>query len=245
MAFRRRTSRKTYRRRRVGKSLSRKVARVTSTVRKITHQVLEKKVVDTTVAMTTIYTPDSAVISGVYRVLPFNISQGDSISQRQGQKILAKYIKMCYTFQHAHTISANTCNRIRIMVVMDKMPQSSGGTVPTYGDIVQFTSTPAQWPLTPPDVNQGFVNRRFKFLYDKVHDLTEFNSVGNTYPTNESQCYRKVTIPVNKVITFNSSSGTSLGRNHIYVFCWSDQVYDGVLVPPIGSVFTRAVYLDN
>lgn len=95
MAFRRRTSRKTYRRRRVGKSLSRKVARVTSTVRKITHQVLEKKVVDTTVAMTTIYTPDSAVISGAYRVLPFNISQGDSISQRQGQKILAKYIKMC------------------------------------------------------------------------------------------------------------------------------------------------------
>lgn len=244
MAFRKRTSRKILRRA-PRKSLARKVSRVSKAVTKITKQVLEKKVTDSTVSLSSIFTPDTNASSAAYRIIPFNIGQGDQINQRQGQKILMKYLSLYYEISHAHSSYANTNSRVRVMVVMDKMPQSSGGAYPTYGDIVQYTSTAQQWPFTPADVNQGFVNKRFKILYDRHHDLVEYNSTTETFPTTKSQCAKKVLIPLNKVMTFNGSSTGTLGRNWVYVFVWSDQVYDGTLVSPKGSFFTRAVYLDN
>lgn len=244
MAFRKRVARKTLKRQ-GRKTLAKKVARVSKVVRRISRDVLEKKLTDSTVAISNIYTPDTNAASAAYRIIPFNIGQGDQINQRQGQKILAKYISLYYELSHAHSAYANTLSRVRVMVVMDKQPQSSGGSYPGYGDIVQYTSTAQQWPMTPPDVAQGFVNRRFKILYDRHHDLIEYNDSTSTVPTNKSMCAKKIMIPINKVITFNGSSTGSLGRNWVYVFVWSDQVYDGTLVSPKGSFFTRAVYLDN
>lgn len=244
MVFRRRTSRKTIRRK-GRKTLAKKVKRVSKIVTRISRGVFEKKVYDQNLYSSNVYTPDTSGVSGAYRLIPFNVAQGDTIGQRQGQKIMMKYLQMYYTLEHPHQSTGNTCSRIRVLVVMDKSPQNASASFPTYGDIVQGTSIAQQWPLAYPDINQGFVNKRFKFLYDRTHDLIEFNSIGNTYPTSKSQTCKKVLIPLNKIMTFQGTGAGVHGKNWIYVFVWSDQVNTGTIASPILTMYTRAVFLDN
>lgn len=154
----------------------------------------EKHFLDTAITATQNYTGTVTALSAT--------TQGDTLSNRIGNSILAKYLNLRYAWVMDAALSTTIA---RVMVFQDTM---SLGTIPAPSDVLTTTgdATAVVSLLNLTAALQG----RFKILYDK--SVTMQNTGQQCHVTDEI-------IPINDHIKYTSTTGTDEGRNMLYVLC--------------------------
>lgn len=153
------------------------------------------------------------------------LSQGDNISNRIGDSVLAKYINLRY----AWIGDTSTAQSIaRVIVFQDTM---SLGTIPAPGDVLNLSGLTTEAPLALLNLTYA-VQGRFKILYDKT--MTLCNTGSNVQATDEI-------IPINDHIKYTSTAGTDEGRNMVYLLYISNRNTQD----PALNLFSRLAYYDN
>lgn len=163
-----------------------------------------------------------------YRIIPFRCGQGSAQNQRDGNIIHCRWIKLVGSLRRVDVDADptdNLNNMVRIMVVADTSRQSSGGTAPSTGDILQGVSVDSQYVHIFPDRSQVLNNKRFRILADRLF------SVGTlATSTAPSGAGTRPQVPVNMYIplkgmrmSFNATDDSiAYGTNWIYVYIFSD-----------------------
>ncbi len=150
------------------------------------------------------------------------IAQGDTVSSREGNSILAK--SLLFRGHLARHASAST-TIVRFLIVRDN--QQIADTTPGMTDVLDPTvSTLIFAPLN--DVNVG----RFTVLHDQTIRLDDATGTLKTFD---------IYIPMNKHIRYNSTASTDIQRNGLYAMWCSNE---GTNLPTnVG--FSRLTYVDN
>lgn len=155
-----------------------------------------------------------------------DISQGDTISTRSGNSILAKSLYYNYNIG---AVAAGTNIFCRVMVIQDTM---NLGSAPAPGDVLTTVGA-IHAPSSTLQITYA-AQRRFKVLYDHMHRFSNGGSIsggdmgviklGNTH------------------IKYTSTTGTDEGRNQLYVLFISNLVTTNL--PNINFHFSLTYY-DN
>lgn len=149
------------------------------------------------------------------------ISQGDTITQRTGNSILAKYLSVRGTvFLNGLTNAVFT-----VYVVQDN--QQIGDTPPTFGDI--FTQNFGHALLNSNTVG------RYSILASKRYALN--SGTGQTYLFDQD-------IPLNHHIRFNGTTASDIQKGGLYVLAVSDYVPAATTKPQFAG-WSRLTYYDN
>lgn len=202
--------------------------------------------------------PNLFTASNQHRIHFFNLGQGDQINQRQGNKILAKGIKLKYTIRPqrygAGVYYGSPQQTIRVMIVMDRNQSQAAPTID--GDILEGNATvtsPFGWPIARTNQVNTFINKRYKVLYDKLHKLvhwgdTSSTSINNQYGITSSTDWaitKTKYIKLNKVIDYNGTNPNQYGKNHVYMYIFGDwNLAYNTFSYDIGIV-TRQYFFDN
>lgn len=151
-------------------------------------------------------------------------SQGDNVSNRIGDSILAKYLNLRFSWIMDTSIPQSIC---RLIIFQDTM---SLGTIPAASDVLQVTgSAPAVLSL----LNLTYaLQGRFKILFDKTVCLSSQANVA--FATDEI-------IPINDHIKYTSTSGTDEGRNMLYALA----ICNVNANDPTLTMTARLAYYDN
>lgn len=174
-------------------------------------------------------TAGGSVLTGLAGVQLSAIAQGNQANQRSGDSI--KNTKICFAGSFNAGAAQVGCNG-RILIVRDNFGDTAAA--PTLGAVLAF-------PTAPPAIssmltaNVGVTNERFTVLYDEVF----------TFPTFASGNIQPVPFAFEKPVKFHQDylTGTTLGRNSIWLFAISDAV--GASGQPILSYQWRQFYVDN
>lgn len=150
------------------------------------------------------------------------ISGGDDASNRDGNKVLAKYI----TFKYLASSNASAATTfLRVMMIVDTQNQ---GSAPSLSDILQVTTANSNI-VSPINVDN---TQRFTVLFD---DHLNFSNTG-------SQSYdRKHYNKLNFHMTWTSTAGSAINKNAIFLVLVSTQ---GVNSPSI-TYSSRLAFYDN
>lgn len=167
-------------------------------MRQMLDQQLEKQVVNYNVGATTFTT------SGTSDAVTQSIVQGFALNQRDGNAIVLRHLDYREVLNLTATINGAA---VRTMIVLDTQ---NTGTVPVITEVLDNAN-----PQSPYSQSH-LVNKRFRFLYDKMHGM----AVGG--PTQEITVHwqhRKL-IPVK----YNGATNTqaSNGRNAIFIYHITD-----------------------
>lgn len=165
---------------------------------------------------------DGEVISyGGDVTLLTNISQGDDISQRQGNRVSAKYLALKGYMIHN---DAHQTNNMRVIVFCDTQNQ---GTDPTPGDVLSIVGDNS--------AVTAFINidhtPRYKILYDK--------KLSTSVTGEQVRHFSKVIKLKGKQIHFTGTDGTPY-KNALYSLCIADVNTDD----PQVTLNTRFAYTD-
>lgn len=176
----------------------------------------EKHFLDTNVAALQSWTGSVTALSAT--------AQGDNITNRIGDSILAKYLTLRYSWIMDTALSSTIC---RLIIFQDTM---SLGTIPAASDVLTTTgSAPAVLSL----LNiQNALQGRFKILYDKTVALSLGGPVA--FATDE-------VIPINDHIKYTSTTGTDEGRNMLYALA----ICNVNASDPTLTMNARLAYYDN
>lgn len=162
----------------------------------------------------------AATITTTPTVLSMNdIAAGDDVNNRQGNKILAKFLRGTLTFD-LNALATNSW--VRVMLVKDR--HNNTGTAPAYTDIMNASSVRAVTNIDNTD--------RFNLLQD---DLIHVADVG---PFATSIQYK---IPLDFHIHFDGTASTDTQENTIYLVVLSTEVTNG----PAMNGYLRISYYDN
>lgn len=174
----------------------------------------EKLYLDATASASAI--PNTALITPLT-----NPAQGDGVSGRTGQKVLAQDILI----RGSCLINASaTSSKVRLLLLVDKM---MNGTYPTGTDILQTASV-----YSPLDIDDS--QGRFVILYDKLYNLDIDSKDGFVF-----KIYKKL----NFHIMYKGTDGAeaSLGKNQVFILAISDEATN----TPTISYYSRFKYCDN
>lgn len=174
-------------------------------------------------------TAGGSVLTGLAATQLSAIAQGNQANQRSGDSI--KNTKICFAGSWNAAASQVSSNG-RVLIVRDNMGDQ--GAAPTLGSVLAF-------PTAPPAIssmltaNVGVTNERYTVLYDEVF----------TFPTFASGDAQPVPFAFEKPVKFHQDylTGTTLGRNSIWLFTISDAV--GASAQPLLSYQWRQFYVDN
>lgn len=150
------------------------------------------------------------------------IAQGDDVGDRNGNKILLKYLR--FQYYAAMNVSA-TSSAIRVMVVVDTENQ---GSAPSINDILQTTGAglAINAPINSDDT------QRFTVLFD---DHIALSNTGQSIST------RKHYISLNFHTSFTSSLSSSSNKNAIYLVAVSTEATN----TPTLAYSSRLSFYDN
>lgn len=132
-----------------------------------------------------------------------NIAQGDSDTNRDGDQLLLKNIRVKYLLR-----GADTTNAVRVMFV-----QYYCADVPVVSDILQ-DNNPGDRELT--SMYHSDARPSFKVLYDRTHVL---NTTGSN-----ATVYKQINLHNFGRKKIQYQGGTTTGRGEVYVFLLSDSV---------------------
>lgn len=163
----------------------------------------EKKYIDTAY--------NSTVAGTLAPLISLNlIAEGDTSSQRTGNKIHVKSIRM--NFQAFATGNTDDIAGIRIIVIKDK--QTAGSTYPAAGTVL----------FDPTNITSNYNNQlykdKIKVLYDKVVPLNSTGIAYNGATTvvyNPAKTWSKWLFP-NTNVLFNGSANTNVEKNALWVY---------------------------
>lgn len=152
------------------------------------------------------------------------IAQGDTISQRNGDRITVKALKMNYKMLFPAGVNASA----RIIIFQWKPDNVIDA--PTMAKILSNAST--DYSIHSPLVETKVLRSKFHVLSDKI--FNNLNSVtGSTY------C-RSMTIRKFNGKFINFSAGSTNGKNQIYILAFSDQLIASATCPN----FKKVVHLN-
>lgn len=149
------------------------------------------------------------------------IAQGDTITSRNGNSILAKYLSVRGTM-YINTLTNAICY---VHVVQDN--QQVGDTTPSWGDV--FTQVYGH-----PLLNSATAGR-FTILATKCVSL----QAGQAYSQPLS-----FDLPLNHHVRYNGTATTDIQKGGIYVFAVSEYAPGAATKPQI-SAWSRLTYYDN
>lgn len=153
------------------------------------------------------------------------IDQGDDVYERDGDQVRLKRAVVRYSVSVSSTQVGGVC---RVLLVLAK--QGNVASVSTIMDAALIGTALA------PFAHKEYPNRKkFKFLYDKTHDLTN--------ATDDAQICGTINVSLDAVEIFEESS-TTITENALYMLFINDQD-SGVVTPPIYNFVSRVYYLDN
>lgn len=144
--------------------------------------------------------------TGVVTPISQEISQGDAIGLRNGDKITPKFLEM-----NLIIVSALVPYLGRVIVFQDMLNVGVDPTVQNVLDTVSYTS------VYLPETRQ---QRRFKILYDETHS----SITSSTIVTSSTKIFKKLKFPMKGKIHYNGSSNAtaSNGPGAIYALFISD-----------------------
>jgi len=136
-----------------------------------------------------------------------NISQGDDISNREGDSIRIQSIEIKGTVFRSATATANEA--VRIIIVRDLQQQ---GTAPVGSDILQNVgSSLAPYSLYN-QLNSHDLNKRFTFVYDELVSIDQYNPTVPLTFRSDSNCH-----------VYYRGSTTQSGNGNYYMILFSNQ----------------------
>lgn len=148
-----------------------------------------------------------------------SIAQGDTLVQRNGNSILAKYLGIRYTVN----MNASATNTILRTILVKDLQQVSD-TAPTLGDVLQDVTVNSFLDYKFPG--------RFSVLMDKTIQLSANGRNGHM---------EKINIPLNTHIKYNGTASTDIQKNGLYLMFVSNESAN---VPTISGA-SRLHYYDN
>lgn len=219
----------------------------------------ERKITDVNLylnaPLANIGSPASFGASDAHRIHFFNIGQGDQLNQRVGNKILAKWIKLNYQIipwrgEQEGGSRPTASQTFRVMVVMDRNTSTSAPLL--NNDILRNQdATGLQAPIQLTNQISTFTSKRYKILYNKLHTYVSWGDPAGTnnadHPQGCNQGGRIVKckyIKLNKTIYYNDLVSGGFGRNHIYLYIFSDNEVSTTYGPQV-CVLARCCYVDN
>jgi len=155
------------------------------------------------------------------------IGQGDTISNRTGNKIFLKYLMVRGWIRGSNTAGVRT--PVRLAFILDK--QANAGNV-AWTDVYQSLANVNTNMAAMPNLGNS---SRFKILKDKTFDI-EYSTGGG-----KSLYYFKFKIPVNKIVTYVNANAAVPATNNVCALAWSTLTAD----TPQLSMVTRAYYTDS
>lgn len=153
-----------------------------------------------------------------------NVAQGDSNATRSGNQIKVTHIQLKYFFTMNASATQTCC---RILLVLDKQ---TNGAIYTAGELFKNVTV-------NDNVNSPYHEdhrRRFKVLYDRVHDLSDNgNQIGR------GRKFIKLQLP----LRYESTNGdiTDLSEKSLSLVHMSTESTN----TPLLNAFTRVLYVDN
>lgn len=205
--------RKTYRRKTYKKkSLAGRAYAMVKSIKRTYKPELKK--VDS--AQSTMSVPTSAYFQPLH-----SIAQGSDYNQREGNKVVIRYITARGFIKHNNT--ATDGQVLRVMLVWDK--QQISDTTPTAGDLFSVAAESVTSPMNPR--NAG----RFKVLWSKIYIVDPSNEIKSFYLN------KRLSMP----IRYNGTANTDIQKNGLYLVISSS---DNINKP----TFTRDVrtsFIDN
>lgn len=149
------------------------------------------------------------------------VAQGDTVSARQGNAIIARYLKFACSLENSDGgLSTGTATKIRVIIFQDTQQNA---TAPTAAQLLQDTTAGNQFIQSP--LNAAYPGR-FRVWYDKVHVMNSLtaNSMGEPFIVKRYfEFYKRL----NTKITYTGAAASDVSNNNIYVLFVTDQDEDG------------------
>jgi len=152
----------------------------------------------------------AATTAGNMYTVSQGIVQGTALNQRDGDVIRPELIELNMSVKGVSTVAAPGSVAYRVILFQDML---NTGVVPLATDILTIAS-----PLSPYDAENRQQNR-FKFLYDKIHDIS------SPYATNTVKVIQ-TSIRTKGAIHYNgaTSVAASNGKGALWLFTVVDSV---------------------
>lgn len=148
------------------------------------------------------------------------IAQGDASSDRNGNSLLAKYLRIRLNFA-PHASEQSTL--VRVLVVQDK--HQVADNPPSYSDVVDSTGAGIDSFLNSNTVG------RFRVLHDRKY------RVANDLP----DVTKNLALKINNHVRYNGTTTADIQKNGLYMFLVSDQATNTPTITGVG----RLSYYDN
>lgn len=152
-----------------------------------------------------------------------NMAQGDGVSGRTGNSVLAKYLSLKGSVIINSTVASNT----RVMLALVQDTQQISDILPTIADIFQSSTDPHTF------LNKDTVGR-FRILKRVQYTLNPVGGGRNVVTVN-------MNLPIDNHIRWNGSAGGDVQKNGLY---WVVITSENANYPTI-DMTARLTYYDN
>lgn len=165
-----------------------------------------------------------------------NISKGDNVEDRTGNKIFVKYI-VGRAVVTSSTDADKGLSQIRLGCIIDREPAASAGSTPNFSTIFENQTTD-QLDFCAP-INKSTTGR-YKLVYDKFFTLYDRYTGIPATPIGVQTRYIKFKIPIRKFVQYDSTSTVVQAGCQVYMFAYSALTAN---TPQI-SMVTRTYFTD-